>query len=91
MESSTRDCAARPAATVSRARPAMFFVKILFALALIPWTLAGLWLAVKFQSLFGPDRGHPSETPGERSFGITHVFAVWIGGMALGIYFVLVA
>ena len=73
-------------------RPAaMFFIKILFALALIPWTLAGLWLMVKFQSLFGPDRGHPSETPGERSFGITHVFAVWIGGMALGIYFVLVA
>ncbi len=67
---------------------AMLFLKIVFALALIPWTLAGLWLVVKFQSLFGPDQGHPSETPGERSFGITHVFAVWAGGMALGIYFV---
>jgi len=67
---------------------AMLFLKIVFALALIPWTLAGLWLVVKFQSLFGPDQGHPSETPGERYFGITHVFAVWAGGMALGIYFV---
>jgi hypothetical protein len=43
---------------------------------------------VKFRLLFGPDHGQPSETPGARSFGMTHVFAVWVGGMALGIYFV---
>ena len=65
----------------------MLFIKILSALALIPWTLAGIWLVVKFRLLFGPDHGQPSETPGARSFGMTHVFAVWIGGMALGIYF----
>lgn len=66
----------------------MLLLKILFALALIPWTLAGIWLAIKFRLLFGPDRGQPSETPGARSFGMTHVLAVWVGGMALGIYFV---
>lgn len=65
----------------------MLFFKILIALSLIPWTAAGFYLIARFQRFFGPDRGHPSETPGERSFGVTHVFAVWVGGMALGIYF----
>jgi hypothetical protein len=65
----------------------MLFFKILIALSLIPWTAAGLYLIARFQAFFGPDSGHPSETPGERSFGVTHVFAVWAGGMALGIYF----
>lgn len=65
----------------------MLFFKILIGLGLIPWTIAGLYLMARFQRFFGPDRQHPSETPGERSFGITHVFAVWLGGVALGIYF----
>jgi hypothetical protein len=65
----------------------MIIFKILVALSLIPWTIAGCVLIAKFQALFGPDSGQPSETPGARSFGITHVFAVWVGGMALGIYF----
>ena len=65
----------------------MLFFKVLVVLGLVPWTLAGLYLFARFQKLFGPDRGQPSETPGARSFGMTHVFAVWVGGMALGIYF----
>jgi hypothetical protein len=65
----------------------MLIFKILIVLSLIPWTAAGLYLIARFQRFFGPDRGHPSETPGERSFGVTHVFAVWVGGVALGIYF----
>lgn len=66
----------------------MLFFKILIALGLVLWTAAGFYLIARFQSFFGPDRQQPSETPGARSFGITHVFAVWLGGMALGIYFV---
>jgi hypothetical protein len=65
----------------------MLFFKILIALCLIPWTAAGLYLIARYRTFFGPDSGHPSETPGERSFGATHVFAVWAGGVALGIYF----
>lgn len=69
---------------------AMLVLKIAFALALIPWTLVGILLFAKFNALFGPDRGQPSETPGARSFGMAHVFAVWVGGMALGAYFVFI-
>ncbi|MDB6079056.1 MAG: hypothetical protein JWO82_2803, partial [Akkermansiaceae bacterium] len=31
-----------------------------------------------------------SETPGARSFGVTQIAAVWVGGIALGIYFLVV-
>ncbi len=62
-------------------------VKIGISIFLLGWTSIGVYLAMNFQRLFGIHKDTPSETPGERSFGVTHVFAVWIGGMALGIYF----
>jgi len=62
-------------------------VKIIITLFLLAWTAIGFYLCLNFKRFFGVDKEHPSETPGERSFGITHVFAVWIGGMALGIYY----
>lgn len=62
-------------------------VKIGIAIYLIGWSAIGVYLCMNFKRLFGIHEDTPSETPGERSFGVAHVFAVWVGGMALGIYF----
>lgn len=65
----------------------MLFFKILIALCLIPWTALGVYLVVKYRVLFGPNPEHLSETPGARTFGIAQIASVWVGGLALGIYF----
>lgn len=59
---------------------------ILFLLA---WTTLGVWLVVKYQALFGPHPDDPAESPGARSFGVAHIVAIWIGGEALALYYLL--
>jgi len=62
-------------------------IKLGIAVFLLGWTWVGVYLLINFQRFFGTHKDTPSETPGERSFGIAHVFAVWFGGMALGLYY----
>ncbi|MFC4994399.1 hypothetical protein [Rubritalea tangerina] len=54
---------------------------------LIFWFLLGAWLVSRYNVLFGPHKDDPAESPGARSFGVAHIVAVWIGGAALAIYF----
>jgi hypothetical protein len=65
----------------------MILLKIALALFLIAWTVFGIWMLLKFNLLFGPHRDDPAETPGARSFGVTHVVSVWFGFFVLALYF----
>ena len=67
----------------------ILLVKLLIAAFLVLWTLIGGYLVVKYGVLFGPHSDHRAETPGARSFGIAHIAAVWVGGFALALYFLL--
>ena len=60
---------------------------LLFVAFLIGWVVLGLWLIIRSGALFGLCDDHRSESPGARSFGVAHIVAVWIGGFALGVYF----
>jgi len=60
---------------------------LLFVAFLIGWIVLGLWLIIRSGALFGLCDDHRSESPGARSFGVAHIVAVWIGGFALGVYF----
>jgi hypothetical protein len=62
-------------------------IKLLIVAFLIFWTFVGGWLVVKYGALFGPHHDHRAETPGARSFGLAHIGAVWVGGFALGVWF----
>ncbi len=64
-----------------------FLLKTGLVLFLIAWSGFGLWLLMKYDSLFGPHPDDPAETPGARSFGVTQVAAVWVGAFALAFYF----
>jgi hypothetical protein len=63
-------------------------IKIGLSIFLIVWSMLGVWLVMNFHRLFGSHPDDPAETPGARSFGVAHIVAVWIGGMALAIYFI---
>lgn len=63
-------------------------IKIGLSIFLIVWSILGIWLVMNFNRLFGPHADDPAETPGARSFGVAHIVAVWIGGIALAIYFI---
>jgi len=54
---------------------------------LIGWVAFGVYLIVRSGALFGLCDDHRSESPGARSYGVAHIVAMWIGGFALGIYF----
>ena len=66
-----------------------FLIQTGLVLFLIAWSGLGLWLVVKYDALFGPHPDDPAETPGARSFGVTHVIAVWFGSFALACYFLI--
>jgi hypothetical protein len=68
----------------------MILFKIIIAICLVAWSAVGVTLVVRFNELFGPHHDHQSETPGARSFGVAQIAAVWVGGVALGIYFICV-
>jgi hypothetical protein len=63
-------------------------IKIGLGLFIILWSLLGGWIVMNYNRLFGPHPDDPAETPGARSFGVTHIVTVWIGGMALAVYFI---
>lgn len=67
----------------------MILLKIAILLYLTVWFLLGAWLLYRSSQLFGPHADDPAESPGARSFGVAHIIAVWIGGAAIGFYFLM--
>ncbi len=65
------------------------FEKFILLIVLILWTWGGLYLIKNFNKIFGPHPDDPSETPGARSYGQTQIWSVWIGMIAIGIYYLL--
>lgn len=65
----------------------MLLEKSLVFLFLLSWVWGGIYLIINFQKIFGPHVDDPSETPGARSFGQTQIWSVWIGIIAVGVYF----
>ncbi|WP_018969372.1 hypothetical protein [Rubritalea marina] len=65
----------------------MLILKAIILVLLVTWTLIGVWMAIRYTTLFGPHRDDPAESAGARSFGVAHMIAVWVFGEALGIYF----
>lgn len=67
----------------------MILLKIAILLFLSIWFLLGAWLLYRAKFLFGPHHDDPAESPGARSFGVAHIIAVWIGGAAIGFYYLM--
>lgn len=65
----------------------IYLLKTSLVIFLIAWIVFGGWLVVRYGKLFGPHPDDPAESPGARSFGVTHVGIVWIGFFALASYF----
>ncbi len=66
-----------------------FLLKASLVLFLIGWSGFGVWLVVRYGRLFGPHPDDPAESPGARSFGVTHIGIVWIGFFVLAGYFLM--
>ncbi len=64
-----------------------YLINIALVLFILFWTAFGLWMVFKYVVLFGPHPDDPSESPGARSFGVTHIGLVWFGTFALAVYF----
>lgn len=64
-----------------------YVINTALVIFIIGWTLLGLWMLVKYAVLFGPHPDDPAESPGARSFGVAHILMVWIGALALAVYF----
>ncbi|OYV05425.1 MAG: hypothetical protein CFE26_11675 [Verrucomicrobiales bacterium VVV1] len=67
----------------------MIIIKIGIFLFILFWLGLGGMMLVKWNSLFGANPDDPSESPGSRTLSIAHIGAVWIGGLALAIYFLI--
>ena len=65
----------------------IYLLKSSLALFLLGWCGFGVWLVIRYGKLFGPHRDDPAESPGARSFGVTHIWIVWLGVFALAGYF----
>ena len=65
----------------------IYLLKTSLTLFLIFWCGFGAWLVVRYERLFGPHVDDPAESPGARSFGVTHIVIVWLGVFALTGYF----
>jgi hypothetical protein len=62
-------------------------IKIFILLFVIAWSVLGKWIFSKHSALFGQHQDIPSETSGARSLTTAHVWALWMGIEAIGIYF----
>lgn len=62
-------------------------LKIAIFLFILFWLGLGGVMVLKWNSLFGANPEDPSESPGSRTLSIAHIGAVWVGGLALAIYF----
>jgi hypothetical protein len=64
-------------------------IKLALALFLIAWSGVGLWLIVKYDSIFGLHRDDPAESSGARALNVTQVASVWFGFFAVATYFLI--
>ncbi len=67
----------------------MIVIKIGICLFILIWLGLGGMMLVKWNSFFGANPDDPSESPGSRTLSIAHIGAVWVGGLALAIYFLI--
>ncbi len=67
----------------------IILIKIALALFLISWSGLGLWLLLKYDSLFGLHPDDPSESSGARALNVTQVTTVWFGFFAVAFYFLI--
>jgi hypothetical protein len=64
----------------------IILIKIALALFLIGWSGLGLWMLVKYDSLFGYHPDDPAESSGARALNVTQVSSVWFGFFAVAFY-----
>jgi hypothetical protein len=67
----------------------IILIKISLALFLIGWSGLGLWMLVKYDSLFGYHPDDPAESSGARALNVTQVSSVWFGFFAVAFYFLI--
>ena len=67
----------------------IILIKISLALFLIGWSGLGLWMLVKYYSLFGYHPDDPAESSGARALNMTQVWSVWFGFFAVAFYFLI--
>lgn len=67
----------------------IILIKLLLALFLIAWSGVGLWMMVKYESLFGHHPDDPAESSGARALNVTQVVSVWFGFFAVAFYFLI--
>lgn len=67
----------------------IIFIKLALALFLIFWSGVGLWMLVKYDSLFGLHKDDPAESSGARALNVTQVVSVWFGFFAVAFYFLI--
>jgi flagellar basal body-associated protein FliL len=67
----------------------IILIKIALALFLIGWSGLGLWMLVKYDSLFGYHPDDPAESSGARALNVTQVSSVWFGFFAVAFYFLI--
>jgi hypothetical protein len=67
----------------------MIVIKIGICLFILVWLGLGGMMLVKWNSFFGANPDDPAESPGSRTLSIAHIGAVWVGGLALAIYFLI--
>lgn len=65
----------------------IYLIKTGLVLFILGWSGFGIWMVARYAVLFGPHRDDPAETPGARSYGVTHIFLVWFGFLSLAMYF----
>ena len=78
---------------VAATNPCVFLmiilIKLFLAVFLIAWSGLGLWMLVKYDSLFGYHPDDPAESSGARALNITQVGSVWFGVFAVSLYFLI--
>ena len=68
---------------------AMFLLKLALFLFLLFWCALGLWLFLKYDTLFGLHPDDPAESSGARALNVTQVSIVWLGVFKIALYFLI--
>lgn len=67
----------------------IILIKLFLALFLLFWSGLGVWMIVKYDSLFGLHPDDPAESSGARALNVTQVTSVWFGFFAVAFYFLI--
>jgi hypothetical protein len=77
------------AAKMSESFAMIIIINFFLVLFLLAWSGLGIWLAVRYENLFGWHPDDPSETTGARALNMTQVWSVWFGFFAVAVYFLI--